>query len=150
MSIPRIAAALLTIGLVGCTRSEPRADQVPREILELEKQRREAQLQGDWKAIQKINAPDFTEIAGAGTIRTAAQNAEAMRSGMLKFDSVEYSEQQVLPYDNVAIVTGVAHRSGSYDGKPFRQQARFSRIYVRQKGGWRAVFAQNTPIDTTR
>lgn len=116
----------------------------------MEKQRREAQLQGDWKTIQKINDPDFTEIAGAGTIRTAAPNAEAMRSGLLKSDSVEYSDQQVLPYDNVAIVTGVARRSGSYNGKPFRNHARYSRTYLRRNGEWRAVFAQNTPIDTTR
>ena len=143
-------AALFIIVLIGCVHSARPPDQVRRDILELERERREAQLQGDWKAIQKINAPDFSEIAGAGTIRTAAQNAEAMRSGMLKFDSVEYSDQQVLPYDNVAIVTGVARRSGMYNGKPFRQQARYSRIYIRRNGGWRAVFAQNTPIDTSR
>lgn len=150
MTLLKIASTLLMIVLVGCARSAGSPTQVRRDILELEKQRREAQLQGDWKAMQKINAPEFTEIAGTGTIRTAAQNAEAMRSGMLKFDSVEYSDQQVMPYDDVAIVTGVARRSGSYEGKPFRQQARYSRIYVRRQGGWRAVFAQNTPIETSR
>lgn len=150
MSISKIFATLFSIVMVGCGRSAPPPEQVRQEILDLEKQRREAQLQGDWKTIQRINAPDFTEIAGAGTIRTAAQNAEEMRSGVVKFDSVEYSDQLVLPYDNVAIVTGIARRSGSYNGKPFRRQARYSRIYIRRDGGWKAVFAQNTPIDTTR
>lgn len=145
-----MSATLFAIAAVGCGRSAPSPDQIRRTILELEQQRREAQLHGNWKAIQQINAPDFTEIAGAGITRTAAQNAEAMRSGVLKFDSVEYSDRQVLPYDDVAIVTGVARRSGMYDGKPFRQQARYSRIYIRRNGGWRAVFAQNTPIDTSR
>jgi hypothetical protein len=42
------------------------------------------------------------EIAGNGTIRTAAQNVDAMRSGSLKFTAVDYSDLQVHAFGNVA------------------------------------------------
>ena len=117
------------------------------EILRLERARRDAQLRGDWQEIQKLNTPDFTEIAANGGLRTGAENSQAMRSGVLKFETVEYSDQQVRVYSDVAFVTGVATRTGAYDGKPFSQHFRYTRVYVRTEGMWRAAFAQNTRIE---
>lgn len=130
-------------------RSTPAPDKAEADILNLERLRRDAQLRGDWQAIQNINAPDFTEISAAGAIRTATENSEAMRSGVLKFTAVEYSDQQVHAYGDVAFVTGVAQRSGSFNAAPFQQHSRYTRIYVRRDGSWKAVFAQNTRIDAS-
>lgn len=120
---------------------------VGRLILGLEEQRREAQVKGDWQTIQSLNAPDMVDIAGNGAIRTTAQNSEAMRSGALKFTSSEAQEEQVRVYGDVAVVTGIGHRTGSSGGAPFDQHFRFTRIYVRNGSSWRAVLAQNTRVE---
>jgi len=122
-------------------------DKVKTQILDLEHQRQQAQLRGDWQTIQGLNAPEFTEIAATGLIRTTQENAEDMRSGRLRFDHVDYTDQQVRLYGNVAIVTGVGHRSGSFAGTAFEQRFRYTRIYARQDAGWRVVFAQTTRIE---
>lgn len=127
-------------------RSTPVSGNAGADILNLERLRRDAQLRGDWQAIQNINAPDFTEITGKGAIRTGIENSDAMRSGVLKFTAVDYSEQQVHAFGEVAFVTGIGQRSGSFEGKPFQQHFRYTRIYVRRDGSWRSVFAQNTSI----
>lgn len=145
MTVFRLTAVLL---LTGCAYSATiPATTVETEILNLESRRRDAQLRGDWQAIQNINAPDFAEIAGTGAIRTAAENSEAMRSGMLKFTTVEYSDERIHANGNVAFVTGIGRRTGSFRGTPFQQHFRYTRIYFRRNGSWRAVFAQNTPIE---
>ncbi len=116
-------------------------------ILDLEAQRQQAQLHGDWQTIQKLNSPDFTEIAGNGAIRTAAQNAQDMRAGALKFETVEYTDEKVRVHGDTAFVTGIANRTGTFNGAPFEQHLRYTRIYVREHGEWRVVFAQNTRIE---
>src|SRR5438105_13576711 len=143
----RLTATLLLVAPLACVHPVLTADTVKTPILDLEHQRQQAQLRGDWQTIARLNAPDFSEIAGTGLIRTAAQNAEAMRSGILKFDNVDYSEQEVRLYGGVAIVTGIGHRSGSFGGSAFEQRFRYTRIYARQESGWRAVFAQTTRIE---
>jgi hypothetical protein len=147
MNVSRVLAAMVAFLSLSCAHPALTTGNVKSQILDLEYQRQQAQLRGDWETIQRLNAPEFTEIAGTGLIRTAAQNAEAMRSGVLKFDKVDYSDQQVRLYGDVAILTGVGHRSGSFAGAPFEQRFRYTRIYARQDGSWRVVFAQTTRIE---
>lgn len=145
-----MTALFLTLALAGCAHVSQSAAQTEREILHLEALRRDAQVRGDWQTIQQLNAPDFSEVAGNGGFRTGAENSDAMRTGRLKFTSVEFSEQRVRSHGDVAWITGVANRTGSFDGVPFNQYLRYTRIYVRQNGAWRAVFAQNTRIEAAR
>ena len=147
MTRSSLAATSSLVAFLACAHHATKVDDVKTQILDLEHQRQQAQLRGDWRTIARLNAPDFTEIAGTGLIRTGAQNVEAMRSGVLKFDKVDYSDQEVRLYGNVAIVTGIGHRSGSFGGSAFEQRFRYTRIYARQEGGWRVVFAQTTRIE---
>ena len=149
MNLTNIARSVALLLLIACAHSAPVPAGVEAEILNLERLRGEAQLRGDWQSIQNVNAPDFTEITGNGGIRTAAENSEAMRSGVLKFATVDYSDQHVHAYGDVAFVTGIGRRTGSYQGTSFQQHFRYTRIYVRASGSWRAVFAQNTRIDAS-
>ena len=147
MTRSSLAATSSLAAFLACAHHATKVDDVKTQILDLEHQRQQAQLRGDWQTIARLNAPDFSEIAGTGLIRTGAQNAEAMRSGVLKFDKVDYSDQEVRLYGSVAIVTGIGHRSGSFGGSAFEQRFRYTRIYARQEGGWRVVFAQTTRIE---
>lgn len=147
MNATRTFWLIALLAFVACAHRTTLARGVEAEILEVEHQRQEAQLRGDWQTIQTLNAPDFTEIAANGGIRTGAENSQAMRSGVLKFETVEYTGQHVHSYGTMAFVTGIGRRTGSYDGVPFQQHFRYTRIYVRRDGSWKAVFAQNTRIE---
>jgi hypothetical protein len=142
-----VSATSCLVAFLACAHPAVKADDVKTQIMNLEHQRQQAQLRGDWQTIARLNAPDFSEIGGTGLIRTGAQNAEAMRSGALKFEKVDYSDQRVKLYGGVAIVTGIGHRSGSFGGSAFEQRFRYTRIYARQDGSWRVVFAQTTRIE---
>ena len=145
----RLQLAGFLIGIQGCVSGalglHSRAD-IERLILGLEEQRRAAQVRGDWQTIQSLNAADMVDIGASGAIRSTAQNSEAMRSGTLKFSTAEASDERVRVYGEVAVVTGIGHRVGSFGGAPFEQRFRFTRIYVRQGTSWRAVLAQNTTL----
>lgn len=146
--IAKISWLVAALALSGCAHQQQAG--VEHEILALEHQRQEAQLKGDWQAIQSLNAPDFAEVAADGSMRTGAQNSQAMRDGVLKFDQIEHSDQHVRVFGSTAFVTGVVRRTGSYAGKSFQHHLRYTRIYVRSSGSWRAVFAQNTRVEDVR
>jgi len=146
MVVARILGSIAIALVAGCAGLEGARD-IEAQIVALEHVRAQAQLRGDWEAMLRVNAADFTEIAGDGSVRTGAENNAAMRDGILKFDSVDYSDLRVRAEGNTAIVTGVARRTGSYRGVPFEQHLRYSRVYVRAEGSWKAVFAQNTRIE---
>src|SRR5256885_17257016 len=76
VKVLRVTATLLLLAQLACVHPALTADTIKTEILDLEHQRQQAQLRGDWQTIERLNAPDFTEIAGTGLIRTGAQNAE--------------------------------------------------------------------------
>lgn len=147
MNVSRVLATIVSLVSLSCAHAALTTENAKSQILDLEYQRQQAQLRGDWQTIQRLNAPEFTEIAGTGLIRTAAQNAEDMRSGRLRFAQVDYTDQQVRLYGSVAIATGIGHRSGSFGGTAFEQRFRYTRIYARQDVGWKVVFAQTTRIE---
>jgi|GEM_PF-3477135 len=147
MLVSRTFALITSLASVACAHSALAPETVRSQILDLELQRQQAQLRGDWQTIQKLNAQDFYEIGGNGAVRTGAQNSEAMRSGTLKFDKVDYSDQQVRIYGDVVILNGIGHRTGSFGGAAFKQEFRYTRIYVRDHDSWSVVFAQNTRIE---
>ena len=143
----RMPPTIVLVASLSCAHPVLTTENLKTQIMDLEQQRQQAQLRGDWQAIQRLNAPEFSEIAGTGLIRTGVQNAEDMRSGRLKFDKVDYTDQQVRLYGDVAIVTGIGHRSGAFSGQPFERRFRYTRIYARQDAGWRVVFAQTTLLE---
>ena len=140
-----MSCAIIAVSLSACAHQQFAA--IEQQILALEHERQQAQLHGDWQTIQRLNAPDFTEVGADGSMRTGMQNSQAMRSGAVKFDSIEHSGQQVRIFGSTAIVTGVVRRTGSYAGTPFQQHLRYVRVYVRSGGSWRTVFAQNTRVE---
>ena len=145
MKTARILPVAVLLAGIRCAHAT--SSSIENDIRQLEHERQEAQLSGDWRKIQELNAPDFVDI-GASGIRSGADNSQAMQSGALKFDRVAYSDLNVRVRGDVAWVTGIADRSGSMNGNRFEQHFRYTRIYVRRNGKWRAELAQNTRIET--
>lgn len=141
-----LALVVGAAGAAGCTRPAVAPDVIRQQILALEAERHEAQMHGDWRTIQRLNAPDFVDVAATGAMRSGADNVDAMRAGTVRFGAVDYSDEQVTVHGTTAIVTGIAHRSGTANGAAFDQRLRYSHVYVRRDGRWLLVFGQNTAI----
>ena len=46
----------------------------------------------------------------------------------------------------IAVLTGIADNTGTMRGFPFAGKIRYTRVFVRRDGHWRAVLMQQTPM----
>ena len=67
----------------------------------------------------------------------------ALKSGALKFESIEEDDVVIRVYENLAVLTGRA--TSKHEGRD-SAQVRFTRVYVKRRGQWQAVAYQVTRI----
>jgi len=72
---------------------------------------------------------------------------EVIRSGQLKFETIEPSEVRLRLYRAAAIVTGRTHMYGRFGDVPFTAHSRYTHVYIQREAKWRLASAQGTPIE---
>lgn len=115
-----------------------------REILELERQSKDAAVHRDPAFSQRTLADDYVAITPLGQVITKADTVAARKSGQLRYDSIEISDVVVRVYGNTAIVTARANVKGTDLGEEFNGSYRFTRVWVRRSGHWQAASYQAT------
>lgn len=121
-----------------------RDQDVIREILDLERQAKDAAVHRDPAFSQRMLAEDYVAITPLGQVITKADTVAARRSGQLRYDSIEISEVMVRVYGNTAVVTARAAVKGTDLGEEFDGSYRFTRVWVRRSGRWQAASYQAT------
>ncbi len=126
-------------------RTADSADQgTIREIVEMERQAREASLHRDPDFSQRTLADDYVAITPLGTVTTKQDTVSARKSGQLHYDTINVTDMVVRLYGDTAIVTARADVKGHQLGEDFSGPYRYTRVWVRQSGHWQAVSYQAT------
>ena len=71
---------------------------------------------------------------------------DAIRSGQLKFETIERLDSRVRFYESTAVVTGSTQMSGRFGATPFTAHSRYTHVFVEQQNEWRLAAAQGTQI----
>ena len=101
----------------------------------------------DRAAIAANMADSFMQIGSDGRVADKAAFLEAIVSDKLVIEPYTVEEFRVRFYGDTALVTGRTDMHGSWDGKPFRSNYRFTDTYVREAdGAWRVVNVQTTEV----
>ena len=115
-----------------------------REIVDMERQAREASLRRDGEFSQRTLAEDYVAITPLGTVTTKQDTLSARKSGQLRYESIDVSDMVVRIYGDTAIVTARADVKGHQMGEDFSGPYRYTRVWVRHAGHWQAVSYQAT------
>jgi len=135
-----ILAALLAIAAAS------KDDKVEQEIMKIEQQWLDASVKADIATLDKIEADDYLVIDPSGTISTKAEDMKNVKSGDLKFDSMEIFESKVRVYGNAAVVTAKTHLKGKYKTRDISGDYSSTDVFVKNGGQWRAVSSHITRI----
>jgi len=128
-------------------KSRTAGDQTVQNLLkQMEKQRAEALMKGDAGFFDRTTADDYTMITSSGELRNKARAMSDLKSGEVKFQSADVDELEVRVYGDTAVVTGRHTQKAQSAGNDISGQYRFTRVYVKQKGQWKAVAYQATHI----
>ena len=115
-----------------------------REIVDMERQAREASLHRDPDFSQRTLAEDYVAITPLGQVTTKQDTVSARKSGQLRYDAINVSDMVVRLYGDTAVVTARADVKGHQLGEDFSGPYRYTRIWVRRAGHWQAVSYQAT------
>jgi ketosteroid isomerase-like protein len=115
-----------------------------REIVDMERQAREASLHRDADFSQRTLAEDYVAITPLGQVTTKQDTVSARKSGQLRYDDINVSDMVVRVYGDTAVVTARADVKGHQLGEDFSGPYRYTRVWVRRTGHWLAVSYQAT------
>ncbi len=115
-----------------------------REIVDMERQMREASIRRDADFSQTTLAEDYVAITPLGQVATKQDTLTARKSGQLRYDTINVSDMVVRVYGDTAVVTARADVKGRQLGEDFSGPYRYTRVWVRRTGHWQAVSYQQT------
>ena len=147
----RKATLLLTAALCATVLNAQAKDSVPmheedtvREILDLERQSKEAAIHRDVGFVERTLADDYVAITPLGEVVSKAASIDARKRAQLHYDAIDTSEMVVRVYGDMAVVTARAEVKGTDVGEDFSGPYRFTRVWVKRHERWQIVSYQAT------
>ena len=121
-------------------------ENVEKQIAALSDQLTQAFAKADTGFMEKYFADDFTAIHSDGNLSTKAQEIDNVKSGALKWDSVDTHESKIHAYGDTSVRIALASSKGTVGGKPYSGDYRTTQFWVKHKGNWKIVAFQSTRV----
>lgn len=149
----RVAAllAIMALGVIcgagaqDAVKHESDAE-IQKEILAVDNERYEAMQKKDMAALDRLHADGLVFINTKGRMLNKAEYMEEIRSGNLKFLSVETDDYTFCIYGDTVIMSGRAKSVVEYHGVVNKRPRRFTSVFIKLQGQWRLVAHQATLI----
>jgi ketosteroid isomerase-like protein len=115
-----------------------------RQIVDMERQSKEASLRRDSDFSLRTLAEDYVGITPLGQVTTKQETISARRSGQLRYEAMNITDMVVRVYGDTAVVTARADVKGHQLGEDFSGPYRYTRVWVRRNGQWQTASYQAT------
>ena len=122
--------------------TDPRAGR----ILAFEKMWNQAQLLRDARALEELVAPGFTNTEWDGEISSREKFLADIRDPKYKPDAMSIDNVNVRLYGDAAVVTGIYHTKGSYNGRPYDHVGRFTDTWILNDSRWQCVASHTSLV----
>jgi ketosteroid isomerase-like protein len=121
------------------------------QIEQLEAQWKQAMLDDDVTAMDKLLAEDYLGVTAGGDMVTKSQQLDRMRNRKLTVTRLDNSEIKFKLIGQIAIVTSLAQIDAEADGKTINGKYRYQRVYQRLPNGtWKITSFAATRVPGSR
>ena len=100
----------------------------------------------DMAMLDSLHAEDYFAITNVGQLSTRAEIMKDLQNDQFRYTSMRHEDVVVRLYGAVAVVNGVTINQGHRGSRDVSGRFTYTRVYVKQTGGWRAVLSQYTRI----
>jgi uncharacterized protein (DUF885 family)/ketosteroid isomerase-like protein len=112
----------------------------------VERRRFAAMVAQDTKALEPMLAEELRYVHSTGQVESKAQFLETIRSGRLRYLSIEVRELDVRRHGDTAIITGLISAQGATGSAPVDLELRYTDAYVNRAGRWQLLAWQSTRL----
>ena len=118
-------------------------------ITALEKKLESAMLRSDVEMLDTLLDDNLVFTNHVGQQTTKQMDLEAHRSGFVKIESINQSNQSVSLFDNVAIVTVLSEICGLFGDVRSTAKIHFTRVWQKRNTGEYTLIAAHSSLNTT-
>ena len=138
-----IAFVLFACSYVALAQSSTKED-----LIALENSFNDALVRADLKTIKEIEADDLIFTDATGTVTSKADEMQSLKSGDVKFESIQMTDTRVQDFGDTAVVAGRLVEKAQYKNADISGTYRFTDVWVKRKGKWEHVAGQETLVST--
>jgi len=109
------------------------------KLVVLERLWNEAQVGRDDRALQSMISDRFVDTEWDGEVSNHDKFLADIRDPLYKPTSLTIQDVKVTSYRDTAIITGIYHAKGTYQGKAYDHLGRFTDTWVYDSGKWECV-----------
>lgn len=134
----RIASCLLLL-LVSALAVAQQADPRESRILVLERLWNEAQVNRDSAALDQLVSSRFVNTEWDGELSDKQKFLADIKDPRFKPTALNISDVKMNFFGDTAVVTGIYHTQGTFEGKAYDHVGRFTDTWVLDIGKWQCV-----------
>ncbi|HKF03772.1 MAG TPA: nuclear transport factor 2 family protein [Candidatus Sulfotelmatobacter sp.] len=135
---------LLAIGSVVMTAQQ--ADPRESKLLILERLWNESQVSRDSAALDALVSSRFINTEWDGEVSDKQKFLADIKDPRFKPSMANIQEVKMNFFGDTAVVTGVYHTQGTYQGKPYDHVGRFTDTWVLDLGKWQCVASHTSLV----
>ena len=135
---------LLAVGSVALHAQQ--ADPRESKIVVLERLWHEAQVNRDASALDALVSSRFVNTEWDGEISDKQKFLADIKDPRYKPTQATIQEVKMNFFGDTAVVTGIYHTAGTYQGKPYDHMGRFTDTWVMDMGRWQCVASHTSLI----
>ena len=129
--------ALAAVGQAAAQKS--RDDSQETKLLIMEHLWNEAQVNRDARVLDAMLGSEFVNTEYDGEVSDKAKFLADIKDPQFKPASLTIQDVKVSMYADAAVVVGIYHTKGTYQGKPYEHFGRFTDTWVYTDGRWQCV-----------
>ncbi len=129
----------LLLALGSATLAAQQADPRESKLMVLERLWNEAQVNRDAAALDALVSSRFVNTEWDGEVSDKQRFLADIKDPRFKPTVANIQDVKMNFFGDTAVVTGVYHTAGTYQGKPYDHMGRFTDTWVLDMGKWQCV-----------
>jgi len=133
-------AVLSCLGLSGFAQlagDDPHARE--HQLIALERLWNEAQVNRDASALANMIGDKFVNTEWDGEVSERGKFLADIADPRFNVSMLNIQDVKVILYNDTAVVAGIYHTKGTYQGKPYEHVGRFTDTWILQDARWQCV-----------
>jgi ABC-type phosphate/phosphonate transport system substrate-binding protein len=141
--------ALLTTLSIGALAKSPQAKEgsaAEQAVLKADNERFTAMLKADTAALEKLLADELSYTHSNAQVQDKAAFISDIKTGKIKYLTIEATDQKARVFGTTAIVTGGASVHVVQNGNDLTFKIRYTNTHLNRGGAWQMVAWQSTRL----
>ena len=115
-------------------------------VRQAEAARFKAMAANDVAGVERFLADDLVYTHSTAQVESRAEFLQSMKSGTVRYVSIEPRDQLVRVYGQTAVITGGVTITSTNRGEQRRSELRYTDVWVQRDGRWQMVSWQSTRL----